>query len=174
MLRWLWFTFFLYMFLANQRAVHFSLFSPLSPFTEVSPQLSAIPGGNSPEDWQSAVGWGDTRFEPGTAGQQSGALPLSHRASLCFTSRGSLYMLRWLSSLFSTRRGPLFMLRWLSSPLHWYRSVVTTRQNKLAVLVWLVDVSCCLLGESTFYLHLVESVAGNNSISLLSLIEVSN
>ncbi len=30
-------------------------------------------------DWQSAVGWGDAGFEPGTAGQQSGAL--SHHAS---------------------------------------------------------------------------------------------
>jgi hypothetical protein len=28
------------------------------------------------------VGWGDTGFEPGTAGQQSGTLPLSHHASL--------------------------------------------------------------------------------------------
>ncbi len=38
-------------------------------------------GGNPPEDWQSAVGWGDARFEPGTAGQQSGSLPLSYHAS---------------------------------------------------------------------------------------------
>ncbi len=53
-------------------------FSPLSPLTEVSSQPSAIPGGNPPEDWQSAVGWGDAGFEPGTAGHQSGALPLSH------------------------------------------------------------------------------------------------
>jgi hypothetical protein len=41
----------------------------------------AIPGGNSPEDWQSTVGWGDAVFEPRTAGQQSDALPLSHHAS---------------------------------------------------------------------------------------------
>ncbi len=40
------------------------------PLTEVSAQPSAIPGGNPPGDWQSAVGWGDARFEPGTAGQQ--------------------------------------------------------------------------------------------------------
>ncbi len=52
------------------------------PLTEVSQQLSAIPGGNPPGDWQSAVGWGDPGFEPGTAGQQSGMLPLSHHASL--------------------------------------------------------------------------------------------
>ncbi len=32
---------------------------------------SAIPGGNPPGDWQSAVGWGDTGFKPGTAEQQS-------------------------------------------------------------------------------------------------------
>ncbi len=53
-------------------------FSPLSPLTEVSSQPSAIPGGNPPGDWQSAVGWGDAGFESGTAGQQSGVLPLSH------------------------------------------------------------------------------------------------
>jgi hypothetical protein len=41
------------------------------PLTEVSPRPSAIPGGNPPGDGQSAVGWGDAGFEPGTAGQQS-------------------------------------------------------------------------------------------------------
>jgi hypothetical protein len=58
------FFFFLYMFLANQRSIF-----PLLPLTEVSPQPSAIPGGNPPGDWQSAAGWGDAGFEPGTAGQ---------------------------------------------------------------------------------------------------------
>jgi hypothetical protein len=43
-------SFFLYMFLAKP-AVHFSRFSPLSPLTEVSPQPSAIPGGNPSGDW---------------------------------------------------------------------------------------------------------------------------
>jgi hypothetical protein len=52
------------------------------PLTQVSPQPNAIPGGNPPADWQSAVGWGDTGFEPGTAGQQSGAQPLNHHVSL--------------------------------------------------------------------------------------------
>jgi hypothetical protein len=65
----------------GEPAVHFFKFSPMSPLTEVSPQPSAIPGGNPPEDWQSAVGSGDAGFEPGTAGQQSGTLPLSHHAS---------------------------------------------------------------------------------------------
>jgi hypothetical protein len=60
----------------------FSYFSPLSPLTEVSPQPSAIPGGNPPEDWQSAVGWGGAGFEPGTAGLQPDVLPLSHYAFL--------------------------------------------------------------------------------------------
>jgi hypothetical protein len=46
-----------------------------------SQRSSAILGGNPPGDWQSAVGWGDAGFEPGTAGQQSGVLPLSHHAS---------------------------------------------------------------------------------------------
>ncbi len=54
----------------------FVIFSSVA--AEVSPQPRAIPGGNPPGDWQSAVGWGDARYEPGTAGQQSGALPLSH------------------------------------------------------------------------------------------------
>jgi hypothetical protein len=66
----------------GELAVHFSQFCPLLPLTEVSPRPSAIPGGNPPGDGQSAVGWGDAGFEPGTAGQQSGALPLSHHASL--------------------------------------------------------------------------------------------
>ncbi len=74
------FVFFLYMFF-GEPAVHFSHFFPLLPLTEVSPRPSAIPGGNPPGDGQSAVGWGDAGFEPGTAGQQSGTLPLSHHAS---------------------------------------------------------------------------------------------
>ncbi len=73
-------SFSLYVF--GEPALHLSQFSPLLPLTEVSPQPSAIPGGNPLEDWQSAVGWGDAGFEPETAGQQSGTLPLSHHASL--------------------------------------------------------------------------------------------
>ncbi len=65
----------------GEPAVHFTQFFPLLPLTEVSPRPSAIPGGNPPGDGQSAVGWGVAGFEPGTAGQQSGALPLSHHAS---------------------------------------------------------------------------------------------
>ncbi len=72
--------FFLYVFF-GEPAVHFSQFFPLLPLTEVSPRPSAIPDGNPPVDSQSVVGWGDAGFEPGTAGQQSGALPLSHHAS---------------------------------------------------------------------------------------------
>jgi hypothetical protein len=66
----------LYMFW--QTSGSFLSFSPLSPLTEVSLQPSAIPGGNPPGDWQLAVGWRDSGFEPGTAGQQSGMLLLSH------------------------------------------------------------------------------------------------
>ncbi len=73
--------FFLYMFF-GEPAVHFSQFFPLLPLTEVSPWPSAIPDGNPPGDSQSAEGLGDAGFEPGTAGHQSGALPLSHHASL--------------------------------------------------------------------------------------------
>jgi hypothetical protein len=57
------------------------IFSSVAPHRGQPAAKCAIPGGNPPEDWQSAVGWGDTGFEPGTAGQQSGALPLSHHAS---------------------------------------------------------------------------------------------
>jgi hypothetical protein len=78
----IFFIFFSSLYVFGEPAVHFSLFSPLLPLTEVSPQPSAIPGGNPSGDWQSAVGWGDTEFEPRTAGQQSGALPLSHHASM--------------------------------------------------------------------------------------------
>jgi hypothetical protein len=71
------------LYASGESADPFSQFSHLLPLTEVSPQASAIPGGNSPGDWQqSAVGWGETEFETGTAGQQSGTLPLSHHASL--------------------------------------------------------------------------------------------
>jgi hypothetical protein len=59
--------YFLYTFLANQRLV-FCNFPLWLPLTEVSPQPIAIPGGNLPGDWQSAVGWGYFRFEPRTAG----------------------------------------------------------------------------------------------------------
>jgi hypothetical protein len=76
------FFFFLYMFF-GEPAVNFSQYFPLLPLTEVSPQPSAIPGGNPPGDGQSAVGWGDTGFEPGTAGQQSGALQDSLGVSQC-------------------------------------------------------------------------------------------
>jgi hypothetical protein len=74
------FFFFLYM-IFGEPEVHFSQFFPLLPLTEVSPRRSAIPDGNPPGDSQSAVGWGDAGFEPGIAGQQSSALPLSHHAS---------------------------------------------------------------------------------------------
>jgi hypothetical protein len=58
----------------------FHIFSSVT-LTEVSRKPSAISGGNPPDDWQSAVGWGDAECEPGTAGQQLDALPLSHHAS---------------------------------------------------------------------------------------------
>ncbi len=57
------------MFLANQQFISCN-FLLCCPSTEVSPQPSAIRGGNPLGDWQSAVGWGDAGFEPGTAGQQ--------------------------------------------------------------------------------------------------------
>ncbi len=62
--------------MANQQVI-FVIFSSVAP-QRGQPTPSSIPGGN---DWQSAVGWGDATFEPGTAGQQSGSQPLSHHAS---------------------------------------------------------------------------------------------
>jgi hypothetical protein len=76
-----YFAFFFSLYVFGEPVVHFSVFSPLLPLTEFSPRLSAIPGGNQTWDGQSAVGWGEAGFEPGTAGQQSGALPSSHHAS---------------------------------------------------------------------------------------------
>ncbi len=40
------------------------IFSSVAP-PKVSPQPSAISGGNPPDDWQSAMGWGDAEFDPG-------------------------------------------------------------------------------------------------------------
>ncbi len=58
----------------------FVIFSSFVPHRG-QPAAKCHPSGNLPGDWQSAVGWGDTGFEPRTAGQQSGVLPLSHHAS---------------------------------------------------------------------------------------------
>ncbi len=63
----------------GELAVHGSFFVI---FSSVAHQPRTIPGGNPPGDLQSAVCWGDTGFEPRTAGQQSIMLPLSHHASL--------------------------------------------------------------------------------------------
>jgi hypothetical protein len=76
--------FFIYLLVFGEPEVHFHNFLLRS---EVSLRPSAIPGGNPPGDWQSALGWGDARFEPGTAGLQSGTLPLSHHASLIEPTR---------------------------------------------------------------------------------------
>ncbi len=57
------------------------IFSSVAPH-RAQPQPNAIPGGNPPEDWQSAVRWEDAGFKLGTAGQQSGVLQLSHHTSL--------------------------------------------------------------------------------------------
>jgi hypothetical protein len=70
---------YLFMLLENQRFI-FVTFSSVAPHRG-QPQPSAISSGNPPGDWQSAMGWGDAMFELGTAGKQSGALPLNHHAS---------------------------------------------------------------------------------------------
>jgi hypothetical protein len=70
----------LYVF--GEPAVDFCNFFLCCP-SQRSPR-SQVPslGGNPPGDWQSAVGWGDAGFKPGTAGQQPDALQLSYHASL--------------------------------------------------------------------------------------------
>jgi hypothetical protein len=73
-------TYSFFMFSTNQQFI-FNSFLLCCHLTEVSSQPSAIPGGNPPGDRQWAVGWWVAGLEPGTAGQQSGALPLSHNAS---------------------------------------------------------------------------------------------
>jgi hypothetical protein len=74
--------FFFSLYVFGEPAVHFRNF--LLCFPSQSSACSQVPsqGGNPLGDWESAVGWGDAGFEPGTAGQQSGALPLSYHASL--------------------------------------------------------------------------------------------
>ncbi len=77
-------------------------------------------GGNPQGDWQSAVGWGDAGFEPGTAGQQSGALPLSYHASL----------LRYHASLWATT--PPYPARWMLSSGR--MNAISSRMNAIIQL----------------------------------------
>jgi hypothetical protein len=64
--------FFPYIFLANQRFISCNILL-CRPSQRSACSQSAIKGGNLPGDLQSAVGWGDAGFKPGTAGRQSGA-----------------------------------------------------------------------------------------------------
>ncbi len=61
----------LYVF--GEPAVHFRNFFLCCPSQRSARSQVPSLGGNPPGDWQSAVGWGDAGFEPGTAGQQPGA-----------------------------------------------------------------------------------------------------
>ncbi len=58
----------------------FTILSSVAPHRG-QPTAKCHPRWQPTRRWASAVGWGDAGFEPGTAGQQSGALPLSHHAS---------------------------------------------------------------------------------------------
>jgi hypothetical protein len=75
----MFFFFFLFMFLATNGSF-------LISFSSSAPHRGQ-PAAKSHPRWQPtrrlavSCGLGDTGFEPGTAGQQSGALPLSHHAS---------------------------------------------------------------------------------------------
>ncbi len=75
------FFFFLCMFLGNQWFIFVIFFLCCPSQRSARSQVPSL-GGNPPGDWQSAVGWGDAGFEPGTAGQHPGALPLSYHTSL--------------------------------------------------------------------------------------------
>jgi hypothetical protein len=68
------------MFLGNQRFIFRDFFLCCPSQRSAHSQVPSL-GGNPPGEWQSAVGRGDAGFEPGTAGQQPGALPLSYHAS---------------------------------------------------------------------------------------------
>jgi hypothetical protein len=100
--------FFLCMFLANQRFIfcNFLLCCPLqrSARSQVPSQ-----GGNPPGDWQSAVGWGDAGFEPWTAGQQSGMLPLSYHASQCYW-KIPVHLRRRICPLFDLRNCSMHLI----------------------------------------------------------------
>jgi hypothetical protein len=66
----------------GESAVHFRYFllccaSQRSARTQVTPQVAT-----HQEIGSQLWAWGDSGFEPWTTGQQSGALPLSHHASL--------------------------------------------------------------------------------------------
>jgi hypothetical protein len=81
-----------YISFANPKLHEAKQFSKiLSKSLDSSLQPRAISGDNPPDDQLSAVSWGDTGFKPGTAGHQSGALPLSHHAS-----QNISYMLEYL------------------------------------------------------------------------------
>ncbi len=77
--QFLFFFFSLYVF--GEQAVNFRNFFLCCPSQRSARSQVPSLGGNPPGDWQSAVGWGDAGFEPGTAGQQPGALSLSYHAS---------------------------------------------------------------------------------------------
>ncbi len=74
----------LYVF--GEPVVHFRNFLLCCPSQRSAHSQVSSQGGNPLGDWQSAVAWGDARFKLGTAGQQSGALPLSYHASLRATA----------------------------------------------------------------------------------------
>ncbi len=59
-------------------AVHFHNFVLWCPHRG-QPAAKCHPRWHPPGDWQSGVDWGETGYEPGTAGQQSGTLRLSHQ-----------------------------------------------------------------------------------------------
>ncbi len=75
------FFFFFPLYVFGEPAVHFRNFFLCCPSQRSARSQVPSLGGNPPGDWQSAVGWGDAGFKPGTAGQQPGALPLSYHAS---------------------------------------------------------------------------------------------
>ncbi len=75
------YVYFFSLYVFGEPVVHFRNFFLCCPSQRSAHSQVPSLGGNPPGDWQSAVGWGDTGFESGTAGQQPGALPLSYHAS---------------------------------------------------------------------------------------------
>jgi hypothetical protein len=78
------------------------------------------------------VGWEDARFEPGTAGQQSGALPLSYHASL----------LSYHASLLSYHAS---LLSYHASLLSYHASLLSCHASLLSYHAFLLSYHASLL-----------------------------
>jgi hypothetical protein len=77
--------YFFSLYFFGEPAAHFRNFFICCPSQRSARSQVPSLGGNPPGDSQSAVGWEHAGFEPGTAGQQPGALLLSYHATPTYT-----------------------------------------------------------------------------------------